>query len=270
MKLNVTLPFFIVLSVFLSCNNASNDPQHLASKNSLSRDGVYQVDQVALLKDFMTWYNYTYYNVRLVQEFIGRDEHSNEIAKKKFLQELTSGNWVAFRVALKDSVPVYQLYHPERLDAGIKSTMVQMAQAAVTLAEMEGKELPDYHLVDVQGNRYDKNTTKGKVVLGKCWFINCTACVKEFPVLNQLVERYKSRTDVKFISLASDTKTELVTFLEKKPFRYAVVPGMGKYMTDALQVNAYPLHFLINKEGKIIKATNSIEDMLPFFEKEAG
>lgn len=43
-----------------------------------------------------------------------------------------------------------------------------------------------------------------------------------------------------------------------------------KYMTNQLNVNAYPLHLLVNKEGKVVKATNSIEDMIPYFEKEAG
>jgi peroxiredoxin len=269
MQLNVTLLLLVSLNVFFSCNNASNDQRNMSSKTSRGGNGVYKVNPDALLKDFMSWYNYAYYNVRLEQEFIGNDEDSKEIDKLKFLQELSSGNYVAFRVALKDSVPVYKLYLPERLDAGIKTTVVQMAQAAITLAAMEGKELPDYHLVDLQGNSYDKKNTKGQLMLVKCWFINCTACVKEFPALNQLVDRYKSRTDIKFISLASDSKSELVTFLQKKPFSFAVVPKMGKYMTDSLQVNAYPLHLLVNKQGKVIKATNYIEDMIPFFEKEA-
>jgi peroxiredoxin len=157
----------------------------------------------------------------------------------------------------------------EALQTDIKNTMVQMAQTAMTLQNMEGKELPAYHFTDLNGKTYNNHNMKGNVMLIKCWFINCVACVKEFPELNRLVGRYKNRSDVKFISLASDSKTELTAFLKKKPFNYAVVPKMGNYMSEQLNVNAYPLHLLVDKQGKIVKATNSIEDMLPYFEKEA-
>jgi hypothetical protein len=43
---------------------------------------------------------------------------------------------------------------------------------------------------------------------------------------------------------------------------------MGNYMRDKLKVNAYPMHLLIDKEGKIVKVSNSIEDLIPSLEKE--
>jgi len=39
-------------------------------------------------------------------------------------------------------------------------------------------------------------------------------------------------------------------------------------MSDKLIVNAYPMHLLVDRKGKIIKATNSINDLLPSIEKE--
>ena len=246
-------------------------PGRTNSKNTTeNKNEVYKIDAERVLKNFMTWYNYTYQNIRLAQDFIGEDQYAKQIDKTKFLQQLTTGNFVALKTAKKDNVAVYTLMKREDLQTDIKNTMVQMARTALTLKSMDGKPLPTYHFTDLNGNVYTNKNTTGNVMLIKCWFINCVACVKEFPQLNHLVDHYKNRSDIKFISLASDSKADLTGFLKKKPFNYSVVPGMGKYMTEQVNVNAYPLHLLINKEGKIVKATNSIEDMLPDFEKEAG
>jgi peroxiredoxin len=135
---------------------------------------------------------------------------------------------------------------------------------------MEGKLLPPYDFKDLKGKRYNKATTAGKTVLLKCWFINCFACVQEFPELNKLVDRYKDKDNLLFVSLASDSQQALSSFLVKKPFNYAVVPDQGGYMSEQLGITAYPTHLLVDKSGKIIKVTNAIEDMLPFIEKQVG
>ena len=271
MKPNV----IFLLLLFFSCKDANNNAgANNTQPKSASTTGIanesYKIDADGLLKDFMSWYNYTYYNVRLVQDFIAEDVHSNQISKRAFLQALTSGRLVAFKTAKRNNVPVYQLFEAGSLQPDIKDSMVQMAQTALALANMEGKELPPYSFTDLNGKLYNNNNTRGYVILLKCWFIHCVNCVKEFPELNHLVDRYKDRKDIKFISLASDSRTELLTFLKKKPFKYAVVPEMDNYMSRKLNVNAYPLHLLINRRGTIVKVTKSMSDMLPYFEKELG
>ena len=268
-----TALFLLLLPAFFSCSNANDNTRVLTNTTNAKATGentnqVYQTDTEDLLKDFMTWYEYTYHNIRLSQEFIAEDQNSNRIVKSTFLQQLTTGDYVALKTAKKNNVAVYKLWKQRDLQSDIKSTMIQMAQTAIALENMEGKSLPAYHFTDLNGHAYTNENTKGSVILIKCWFIHCVACVEEFPELNRLADRYKDRRDVQFISLATDQKADLTSFLKKRPFNYKVVPGMGKYMSEALHVNAYPLHLLINKEGTVVKASNAIEDILPCFEKE--
>lgn len=133
---------------------------------------------------------------------------------------------------------------------------------------MEGQQIPEFNFTDLNGNKYNTTTTKGKILLLKCWFINCIACVKEFPECNKLVDDYKDRNDVLFISLASDTRNELKKFLNTKVFKYAVIPQMDNYMTNQLNINMYPTHLLVGRTGKIIKVANSVEELEPFLKKE--
>jgi len=274
------MKFFILLSILLnflfSCRGKDNRSNFTENKGKTkdannyrnSSNQFYKVDTSEIIKDWSTWYTYTYYNIRLAQSFIGLDVDSSRVDKSIFLHKLLTGNFISLKITDEENNPVYKLYKLKNLTIDIQTTIKQMAQTAITLSEFEGRELPEYHFIDLNGKIYDKKNTKGKLLVIKCWFINCIACVKEFPTLNKLVDRYKERNDVEFISLASDSKQDLIPFLKKKNFEYAVIPESNDYMSNKLVVNAYPMHLLINKKGKIVKVTNSIDDLIPSIEKE--
>ena len=71
----------------------------------------------------------------------------------------------------------------------------------------------------------------------------------------------KNRDDIQFISLATDNQQELLSFLKTKEFKYAVVADKEKYMTEQLKISAYPTHILVDKNGKIVKVVNAIDDL---------
>lgn len=231
---------------------------------------VFPTDWKTLTKDFMTWYNYTYYNVRLSQEFIGLDIDSVKIGKTTFLNKLMTGNVVAFKIKILQGEPVYKLFKLNSNDESIKATVKQMAVTEMEHFKMEGIKIPKFNFTDLNGKTYDNSSTKGKIVVLKCWFIHCVACVKEFPELNTLVEDNSNRNDILFISLAIDSKQDLIKFLKTKQFNYAVIPEMKSYMVDKLDITAYPTHLLIDKGGKIVKIVNRIDDLIPFLKRETG
>lgn len=273
MKLIFTI---IIFQLFLSCNSADNhlltNVQTDTSKANYGKallDKDFSIDPTKILKDFTTWYNYTYYNVRLSQDFIGLNIDSVEIDKTTFLSKLMIENVVAFKIKLLQGKPVYKLYKLNSNDESIESTIKQLASIEMTNLKMEGKQIFPFNFTALNGKIYNRYSTKGKIIILKCWFIHCTACVREFPECNELVDEYQGKNYILFISLASDTKNELERFLKTKEFKYAVIPDMDNYMTTKLNINQYPTHFLIDTTGKIVKVVNSIEELKPFLKKEA-
>ncbi len=268
------LLFLLGAFVFItfSCKNSSpaNQVQTDVKDTSNQSSKVFAVYQNEILKDYETWYSYYYYRIHLSQDFIGLDVDSNKISKASFLQQLSTGSVVPFNIQTSDDVPVYKLYPLHATDSSIQSTIQQAAQNETFNYEMEGKKLPDFDFTDINNNRYNKANTKGKIIVLKCWFIKCVACVKEFPELNELVNEYKNRNDILFVSLAPDSKEALVSFLKKKPFEYAVVPDQRNYIDEKLKLYEFPTHLLINKNGTIVKVTNSISEIIPFIKKETG
>lgn len=262
---------FLISQLLLSCNNDHSSPISKVDNDTTAVPKTFKkisIDPDHLLKDFNTWYGYTYYNVLLSHDFIGLDIDSANIDKPTFLHQLIKGNTVAFKIGLLHDQPVYKLYTLNSSDKSIRSTIIQMAAIENKNFEMEGKPIPAFNFTDINGNHYNNAVTKGKILVLKCWFINCVACVKEFPQCNELVKKYKDNKDVLFISLASDSKQDLSRFLKKNPLNYAVIPLSDNYMNDKLRINLYPTHLLIDKTGKIVKVVNSIEELEPFLKKE--
>lgn len=261
------LNFLAIVSIQLACNNSHEDS---ANNKGTSPQKVLITDPAALTKDYMTWYNYAYYNVRLSQDFIGLDMDSVQTDKAAFLQKLMTDNVLAYQAGVSGNKPVYKLFRMNTNDESIIATSRQMAYTANEQLKMEGKPVPDFSFTDLQGNRYSKSSVKGKIVVFKCWFIHCVACVKEFPQLNKLVESYRGRKDILFVSLAFDAANDLKTFLATREFKYATVPEMKEFMNRRLHITEYPTHILVDRDGRIKKVVNRAEDLLPFLEQEAA
>ena len=266
----------LILSTLIcasSCNNSRQDQKkakvELKNENheTKSEDISYDTKPEDVLKDYMTWYNYTYFNIRLAQDFIALDTNSTVLNKTQFLNKLFTGKFFAVKTALKDNIPTYKLFNLNNKDSDIIMTNKQLASNEISNYKMEGKKLPDFNFTDLNGVVYNRTSTKGKILILKCWFIHCVACVKEFPELNQLVKDYRQDKNVKFLSLASDNKNDLIDFLKKKQFDYAVIPNSDMYMEQSLGVQSYPTHLFIDENGKIQKVVNNVDDLIAFMQK---
>lgn len=265
--------FFSVLLVVIayfqfSCYQDATKKIPIENKAETVLNKDFTTDWNSLTTDFMTWYNYTFANIHLSQDFIGLNIDSVKIDKTTFLNKLMTGNVVAFQIKILQGEPVYKLFKLNTNDESIKATVKQMASTEMAHFKMEGTKIPEFNFTDLNGKTYDNPSTKEKIIVVKCWFIHCVACVKEFPALNKLVGENKDRNDLLFISLAMDSKQDLINFLKTKEFNYAVIPEMEHFMVDKLAITAYPTHILIDKSGKIVKIVNRIDDLIPFLKKE--
>lgn len=109
---------------------------------------------------------------------------------------------------------------------------------------------------DVNGNPIDSNDLKDKHVFVKFWFIHCVACIAEMPELNKIVEEYKDRKDIAFISFATDEREKLLEFLQKTNFNYRLISYHDAPGIDSLHIKIFPTHLYVkgNKIQRVIKA----------------
>ena len=226
-------------------------------------------DPSLIQKDFNTWWNYNYLNIKLSENYIPLDTAFKIISKESFLKLLSSGEYIALRLIGINSELKYKLYKISlTVDKDIKIQAKQFGEDGYQKYKKEGTEVPDFNFTDLNGTVYNRESTKGKVVVLKCWYIHCLSCVQEMPALNEVVKQYKKQKDILFLSLAYDSKEELETFLTHTKFDYAVVPLQQKYMEETLKVTGYPTQFIISRNGLISKVVNDYHDMISSLKNE--
>lgn len=229
-----------------------------------------EVDPIQIQNKYSDWWMYQSKNIMLSRDYVALDTDSKEISKETFLNELTNGNYIPIRLKSEDSVYYYKLFKIQtNSDTSIKATINQEAFDAYKNFEMEGKPFPKFSFKDLNGNVVSNESMKGKIIVIKCWYIHCAACIKEFPEVNKLTEKYKDRKDILFVSLAEDNPEQLKTFLARKPLSYSVIPNMKIYMNETLQLNAFPTHFILNKEGLIAKVLPNFRSLEVALDKES-
>lgn len=210
-----------------------------------------------LTKDYATWYAYAYHQAPLACDFKPLDTNGKLVTRKAFLRQLLTGKVLALANGRDSQRPIYQLYTYAGHDAQLRRISQYLAQDALYQVDRVGQPLPGYRFTDLAGKTYTPASTRGHVLVLKCWFISCAGCVKEFPEVNALVAKYRSNKDVLFVSLTTDDAAPLRKFLQQKPLNYAVVPHMMEYMKEKLKVNGYPTHVVIGRNGRIAYMTNT-------------
>lgn len=114
----------------------------------------------------------------------------------------------------------------------------------------------------MNGQNFDLEALKGKVVVLTFWSTRCPICAGEIPNLNRLAEQYKGK-DVVFLGLTTEDPNRVNGFLKSKPFNFNILPNsfgvVLKYADKDSQgrINMpFPSFYVINQSGQIEMRTS--------------
>ena len=123
---------------------------------------------------------------------------------------------------------------------------------------------PDFTLNSIQsvGEKFSDSTytlseMKDKVVLINFWATWCGPCRLEIPDFNELYDKYHSRGfEILGISI-SDTKEQLINFLNAYKIDYPVLYGkqneMQKVLSEYGGIYSIPISVLVDKNNQILR-----------------
>lgn len=251
----VILAFVIAAKAVFAQNALPGKP--LGEPNNILKDGV----------------SFAYYNrdyLKTTADFKAYNTAGHAISKTEFFRMFASGNYLPMRLSSKDG-NFYQLHKlSPKVSEDVRSMVQQYGKTAYAHFKMEGKKFPGLNYTDINGKVYNSQNTTGKIVVIKCWFLHCQACNEEIPALNILVDEYKNRNDVVFVSLAFDAEDKLKAFMKTHVFKYALAHVPESYIENQLGTNEYPTHYVVNKQGLIAKVVNDADELVAALKTEAG
>jgi len=111
------------------------------------------------------------------------------------------------------------------------------------------KRMPDFTVETVTGDTISISDLKEKYVVINWWWLNCGACKAEIAQLNELVEKFKDNSNVVFIAIVNDTKTDLNEFLSQRAFKFIQTVSNPECLK--LFGNNFPNYYIVNPKGVV-------------------
>lgn len=114
-----------------------------------------------------------------------------------------------------------------------------------------GLKFPNFTLTSIDGTQYKLSDLRGKVILLNFWFIACSPCVAEMPLLNELVEEYRGQ-EFLLLTFSLDDKESILNFKKKRNLNFAIFDKSDKLIENDFQLSyGYPINIFIDKNGII-------------------
>lgn len=171
------------------------------------------------------------------------------IARHLILQIKMKTKFNLYLIALLFAIqPVFGQDDIAKRNAAIETFKTSLINTAIA----------DFKFISVDKKVWESKKLKGKVVVINFWFTTCGPCIKEMPLLNDLVAANKEKPVV-FIAPGPDEEAKITKFLKKNPFNYHIVPNSLGYITT-MKIENFPTHLVVDKEGIIRQVFIGYED----------
>jgi len=154
-----------------------------------------------------------------------------------------------------------QVQHNPATDEVFYMWLNQNGSSKIASMQLEGliqqnQPMPYFEVKTLNGEIISFKDLKGKYLVINWWATSCGPCIAEMPVLNNIVEKYKSRTDVVFIAMAWDEKEKLERFLTKRHFKYQQT--YNRELTSIFG-ESFPKHVIVNPQGIVTYYKSGLE-----------
>lgn len=107
----------------------------------------------------------------------------------------------------------------------------------------------NWKLQDLEGNNYNLDSAKGKVMFVNIWATWCPPCIAEMSSIQSLYNDYNDK--IEFILVSNEDKEVIKNFLKTKNYNLKICTPLTK-TPETFNVKSIPRTFILDRSGNII------------------
>jgi thiol-disulfide isomerase/thioredoxin len=111
--------------------------------------------------------------------------------------------------------------------------------------------MPNFRATTLDGQKYNNESVKGKVVLLQFWATWCKYCRGDQEAVDTVVKEFAGKGLVVLAVDAGESKRTVKQYLEKSPRAVPIVLMENTNLAAMFSAKTYPLYVLIDADGKI-------------------
>ncbi|QUM81545.1 TlpA family protein disulfide reductase [Moritella sp. 5] len=134
----------------------------------------------------------------------------------------------------------------------VVSVVTSLLFSTTIFAENKVSQAPTFVLPGIDNTQVNLEDYRGKVVLVDFWASWCTPCIRSFPWMEEMVEKYGEKGFV-VIAINMDQESILATkFLQRYPNKLTIAFDPQGVVAEQYEIMGLPNSFILNKKGEIV------------------
>ena len=155
---------------------------------------------------------------------------------------------------MKKILIILSLFFPLTMTQAI--TVDEIVAKASTLWENEKAiKVPNFSLVDIEGNVHTDESTKGKYLVINFWATWCPPCLKEIPAFVEFYEKNSDRVEILGLDYEQADKKTILEFTDTFMVNYPIIlfdDKNGSQFTNFGDVFGMPTTYIYDPEGRLV------------------
>ncbi len=139
---------------------------------------------------------------------------------------------------------------------GVAFTAVLTTAISMFAAEGAGEPAPRFRAKTIEGESFDNDALKGKVVLLQFWTTWCQYCRGEQELVDEMDAEFRDKGLVVLAVNVGESKKTVKKYLEQNPRKCRIVLTEDTNLAARFEAKAYPVYVVIDREGSVAATQN--------------
>src|SRR5260370_21296764 len=139
-----------------------------------------------------------------------------------------------------------------RLHLVCSLTFLLLPASVASAGPDEGEPAPRFHAKTLEGEQFNNESTKGKVVLFQFWTTWCPYCKGEESLVNDITKEFADKGLIVLAVDVAESKKKVVEYLKEHPSKCMISLTGDTNLAAMYAANSYPIYVVVDRDGKIV------------------